>query len=266
MLSFSELAQQISTFPQANEKRSWKGFLGSSEQLFKSKKEDLDPEEEVKSYDFRPIVSLTPISDQKTGEENETVVYSHRAKLFRYDKKEWKERGVGDIKILRHNETKKCRIVMRREQIHKLCANHFITCDMELKRNAGSDRSWMWSVDADFSDGVTKNELFAVKFKHPEDATIFQEKFIECQQTERNDEISLSRKDTKENIVDDDLKNLKDETIDAEEEVEIIFERCPSVEEQEKAKSYQFPKMFYCFDEKNEKDDEDQFETQLVDR
>lgn len=55
-----------------------------------------------------------------TGEENETILYSHRAKLFRFAesvkaegeevaKKEWKERGVGDIKILKHSETSKIR-------------------------------------------------------------------------------------------------------------------------------------------------------------
>lgn len=40
----------------------------------------------------------------KTGEEDEEVVFNERAKLFRYnvDTKEWKERGVGQIKLLHH--------------------------------------------------------------------------------------------------------------------------------------------------------------------
>jgi hypothetical protein len=37
-----------------------------------------------------------------TGEEDEEVLYSHRAKLFRWAAGEWKERGLGDIKILKH--------------------------------------------------------------------------------------------------------------------------------------------------------------------
>ena len=41
----------------------------------------------------------------KTGEEEETVIYSQRSKLFRYTDGQWKERGIGDMKILKHNST-----------------------------------------------------------------------------------------------------------------------------------------------------------------
>lgn len=44
-----------------------------------------------------------------TGEENEDELFSSRAKLYRFDNntKEWKERGIGDIKILKQkNEGK----------------------------------------------------------------------------------------------------------------------------------------------------------------
>ena len=55
---------------------------------------------------FEPLVQL-PEVEVKTGEEEEDVVYSHRAKLFRYDldTTQWKERGIGEMKILRHQET-----------------------------------------------------------------------------------------------------------------------------------------------------------------
>ena len=36
-----------------------------------------------------------------TGEEEEEVVFEARAKLLRYVEKQWKERGIGQIKILR---------------------------------------------------------------------------------------------------------------------------------------------------------------------
>lgn len=50
-----------------------------------------------------------------------------RAKLFRFDKenKQWKERGTGDIRFLKHKETNKVRLLMRREKTLKICANHF---------------------------------------------------------------------------------------------------------------------------------------------
>ena len=41
----------------------------------------------------------------KTGEEEETAIYSQRSKLFRFTDGQWKERGIGDMKILKHNST-----------------------------------------------------------------------------------------------------------------------------------------------------------------
>ena len=61
------------------------------------------------------------------------AVFYHRAKLYRYDnaKKEWKERGVGYVKLLRNAEGK-VRLLMRRDQVLKICANHMLRSDMEL--------------------------------------------------------------------------------------------------------------------------------------
>lgn len=61
-----------------------------------------------------------------------TISNYRRAKLFRFDNGEsqWKERGTGDVRLLKHKETKKVRLVMRRDKTLKVCANHlskFIT-------------------------------------------------------------------------------------------------------------------------------------------
>ena len=210
--------------------------------MFSSSNEEY-PEREVEGTDFKPIVSLPDVIEQKTGEEDETVVYSHRAKLFRYDvdTKQWKERGVGDIKILLHNETKRSRVVMRREQIHKLCANHYITAGMELKENAGSDRSWVWSVDADFSDGVAKKELLAVRFKHHEDAVMFRDKFIECQE--------------KSELKESEVTSIEEKPSD-DDDVVIVFEKVPSSEQKERAQLYELPQTFYCFEQESEGKDQ----------
>lgn len=58
---------------------------------------------------FEPIIPLPDEIVVCTGEEDETVLFNERAKLFRYDadSKEWKERGIGSLKLLHHpqNET-----------------------------------------------------------------------------------------------------------------------------------------------------------------
>jgi hypothetical protein len=53
---------------------------------------------------YAPIIEMPNLVEITTGEEDEETVYSQRAKLFRFDKptKQWKERGVGDLKILKH--------------------------------------------------------------------------------------------------------------------------------------------------------------------
>ena len=59
---------------------------------------------------------LPALVEVRTGEEDEEIVFSHRAKLYRFDlsTNEWKERGVGVIKILHNREKKTYRILMRR--------------------------------------------------------------------------------------------------------------------------------------------------------
>lgn len=44
---------------------------------------------------------------------------------FDFDPPEWKERGVGDVRILKQHTSDKHRILMRRDKTHKICCNHF---------------------------------------------------------------------------------------------------------------------------------------------
>lgn len=60
-----------------------------------------DQEEENSGIHFTPIVQL-PEVEVKTGEEDEDEAFRERAKLYRFDNGQWKERGVGDMKILRN--------------------------------------------------------------------------------------------------------------------------------------------------------------------
>ncbi|XP_066959353.1 ran-specific GTPase-activating protein-like [Macrobrachium rosenbergii] len=132
---------------------------------------------------FEPVVSLPEIQ-VKTNEEEEDEMVKLRCKLFRYNTletpAEWKERGTGDVKILKHGRKRTVRVLMRQDKTLKIRANHYITPFMELKPNCGSDRAWVWSVPADFADEEPKQELFAVKFANAQNARLFKEKFDEA--------------------------------------------------------------------------------------
>jgi Ran-binding protein 1 len=95
---------------------------------------------------------------------------SRRAKLFRLDKdsSEWKERGTGDAKLLQHTKSKKVRLLMRRDKTHKVCANHYLSDEMKLSPNVGSDRSWVYHVVADYSELEPRPEVLAIRFANSE--------------------------------------------------------------------------------------------------
>ncbi|KAM6112076.1 LOW QUALITY PROTEIN: ran-specific GTPase-activating protein [Pterocles gutturalis] len=130
---------------------------------------------------FEPIVPF--LREIKTLEEDEEELL--RSKLFRFasenDLPEWKERGTGDVKLLKHKEKGTIRLLMRRDKTLKICANHYITPLMELKPNAGSDRAWVWNTHADFADESPKPELLAIRFLNAEsECQKFKAKFEEC--------------------------------------------------------------------------------------
>ncbi|XP_072041062.1 uncharacterized protein [Amphiura filiformis] len=127
---------------------------------------------------FYPIVQLPDKVELKTGEEDESVVFSHRCKLFRFDSEtsQWNERGIGDIKLLHNHTSNRYRIVMRRDQMIRVCANHYLNESMKLTPNDGSDRSWVWHA-MDASDGEPALEKLAVRFKTPETAAKFKDIF-----------------------------------------------------------------------------------------
>uniref|UniRef100_A0AAQ5XMZ7 E3 SUMO-protein ligase RanBP2 n=1 Tax=Amphiprion ocellaris TaxID=80972 RepID=A0AAQ5XMZ7_AMPOC len=195
--SFADLAKSSGGDFQFGEKDpDFKGFSRAGEQVFSSfqatptkaeasnelEDDDMYKTEESDDIQFEPVVQMPEKVDLVTGEEDEQVLYSQRVKLFRFDSNtsQWKERGVGTLKFLKNNSNGRLRVLMRREQVLKVCANHWITTTMNLKPLAGSDKAWIWMAN-DFSDGDAKLEQLAAKFKSPELAEEFKEKFEECQ-------------------------------------------------------------------------------------
>ena len=135
-----------------------------------------DPEAECQA-EFKPLVELEKV-EEKSGEEGETVLLELKSKLYRYDfeHQEWKERGLGFVKVLEHNEKKIQRILMRRDKTLKICANHLIMPGTELQEHAGNDKAWVWSTP-DFAEEEMKNELFCIRFGTVEKAQDFKKAF-----------------------------------------------------------------------------------------
>ncbi|CAK9860409.1 unnamed protein product [Sphagnum jensenii] len=147
--------------------------------------------EEDTGAQIAPIVKLQEVSIS-TGEENEDVLLDIKAKLYRFDKDgtQWKERGVGQVKLLQHQQTKKVRLLMRQSRTLKICANHVVLASTTLQEHAGSDKAWVWHAP-DYSDGTLKEELFCIRFGSIESAQKFKDAFESAQE-----EVSLkSEKD-----------------------------------------------------------------------
>lgn len=170
-------ASVFSMFGAKKEKKEEKEEVTEKKEEAKEEKDGSDAEEEADVH-FEPLVHLEKV-EVKTNEEDEEVVYKVRAKLFKFhgDTKEWKERGTGDVKFLKHMHSGKTRILMRRDKTLKVCANHLVQSDYELKANIGSDRSWVYTVTGDVSEGEPEAATLAIRFGNKENADKFKEQF-----------------------------------------------------------------------------------------
>ncbi|KAL2206253.1 hypothetical protein CC79DRAFT_1322726 [Sarocladium strictum] len=157
--------------------------------------EDQAPESE--DVHFEPVIKLTEKIETKTNEESEEQLFKMRAKLFKFikDSSEWKERGTGDVRLLKHKENGKTRLVMRRDKTLKVCANHYIVPEMKLSPNVGSDRSWVWNAAADVSEGEAEAVTLAIRFANSENANLFKDAFIQAQ---ADNEAAFKKEETAE--------------------------------------------------------------------
>ncbi len=140
-----------------------------------------DPQAHESTAQFKAVVQLKEV-ETKTGEEDEDVQFKERAKLYVFgermlDKgkgqKEWIERGKGELKILKHRENMKSRLLMREDGTKKIKANHYIEPRIDMKAYPGSDKSVTWQAH-DFADAVEiKLETFCLKFSSAEICNAF---------------------------------------------------------------------------------------------
>ncbi|GAB2285142.1 Ran-binding protein 1 b [Dionaea muscipula] len=133
-----------------------------------------------------PIVKLEEVA-VTTGEEDEDPILDLKAKLYRFDKdgNQWKERGAGSVKFLKHKVTGKVRLVMRQSKTLKICANHLVLPTMIVQEHVGNEKSCVWHAN-DFADGELKDETFCIRFATVENCKTFMEKFQDVAAASQN--------------------------------------------------------------------------------
>ncbi len=134
-------------------------------------------------------LTIIPILQTKTGEEDEVCLFLRRCKLYRMIDNQWKERGLGDMKILVQPKapvpadyldprselpTSKdiqgginyARLLMRRDQVLKICANHTISADLPVFKPLTVATNAICWVTKDFSEGQPGEIMtLGMKFK-----------------------------------------------------------------------------------------------------
>ncbi len=106
------------------------------------------------------------------------VLFARAAAVYFFDEQEdaWRERGYGTLQILRYNN--EFHIFMSDQA--RICVAHQITPSMDLKPNAGSDRSWLWFTLADHSDFEVVERELAAEFQSVEHLFEFKKIFDQC--------------------------------------------------------------------------------------
>ncbi|QCE08047.1 ran-binding protein 1 homolog b [Vigna unguiculata] len=142
-------------------------------------------DDEDTGANIAPIVKLEEVA-VTTGEEDEDPILDLKSKLYRFDKdgNQWKERGAGTVKFLKHKATGKVRLLMRQSKTLKICANHLILPTMSVQEHAGNEKSCVWHA-RDYADGELKDELFCIRFPSIENCKSFMETFQEVAESQK---------------------------------------------------------------------------------
>jgi len=125
----------------------------------------------------RPNISFPePISiEAKTRKENEKVLFSTRCRLYRFmPNSEAKERGKGELKILKDPATGKVRCLMRSEDLLNVYANFAISSGFVTNNTKHGDSVLSWAC-RDYSNTPNGEDMTLIcRFKDAETAKKFE--------------------------------------------------------------------------------------------
>ncbi|CCH45930.1 E3 SUMO-protein ligase [Wickerhamomyces ciferrii] len=132
------------------------------------KDDDDKVSEEEPTTNFKPVVQLTEKIEDKTGEEDEDVTYTKRSKLSIYQpgnkENPYESKGLGELKVLKHKETSKSRILVRSDGANRVLLNAAISKDFKYDTIGNGNTVRIPIVTAE-----GKIETYIARVKTPED-------------------------------------------------------------------------------------------------
>lgn len=141
------------------------------------KNEETVPEEETGGK-FEPVAKLSNEQvDSKSGEENETAKFTIRSKLMEYDSKNsenpYTNKGIGELKVLFNEQTKKSRILIRADGSLRVLLNTLILSSVKYDSIGNGSLIRVPTIDADDSSKII---TYVIKVKTPQDG----EQLLKC--------------------------------------------------------------------------------------
>ncbi|CAL8113896.1 unnamed protein product [Orchesella dallaii] len=139
-----------------------------------------DASDENDKQEIQPIVPLPPLVQEEDEVALLTIV-EYRAKLFRFDStaSQWKERGLGSIRLLESVvEPNKYRVVMWRESIGTLACNFSLFPDIVVKNFQDDPKVLCWQC-LDCSDESPRWETLTCRFGNEEKCSDFKNKMLQ---------------------------------------------------------------------------------------
>lgn len=106
-----------------------------------------------------------------TGEEKEEEIARFKSKVYRFRDKEWKQRGIGELRFLKHKVSKLIRIIGRTEKTYRCMINHFLVKKGilgNLEKLQTHENAWSWAGH-DISDEVPTIDKFGARFDTKEE-------------------------------------------------------------------------------------------------
>jgi len=127
--------------PERSGPSSWSDNENADSALSFSERLRKEEDKEESSAETPPARPDLQEQELVTGEEDENIVFSIRAKLYVLGDKQWKERGTGQLRVNVQRSGTGARMVMRKEGVHSLMLN--VPLFKELKLEVTQDTRYV---------------------------------------------------------------------------------------------------------------------------